>query len=123
MRVRYTRQALADLLAIADYIGEHNPAAAAKVEAAILSAIDLLADFPRLGRDRPELDARSLGIPRWPYTAYYRIENAEVWIVHIRDDRRRPVERAHALWRWRSDGGVWALRAEAEVGALRAGFF
>jgi plasmid stabilization system protein ParE len=94
MRVRYTRQALADLLAIADYIRERNPTAATKAETAVRSTIDLLADFPRLGRDRPELQARSLGVPRWPYTAYYRIENEEVWIVHIRDDRRRPVERA-----------------------------
>jgi len=94
MRVRYTRQALGDLFAIADYIRERNPTAAAKAEAAIRSTIDLLADFPQLGRDRPELDARSLGIPRWPYTVYYRIENEEVWIVHIRDDRRRPLETA-----------------------------
>jgi toxin ParE1/3/4 len=94
MRVRYTRQALTDLHAIADYIGERNPAAAAKAESALRSTIDLLADFPRLGRDRPELDARSLGIPRWPYIAYYRIENEDVWIVHIRDGRRPPVEPA-----------------------------
>jgi plasmid stabilization system protein ParE len=92
MRVRYTRQAVADLLAIADYIAERNPAAAARAETAIRSTIDLLADFPRLGRDRPELDARALGIPRWPYTPYYRIENEEIWIVHIRDGRRPPVE-------------------------------
>ncbi len=92
MRVRYTGQALADLVAIADYTREHNPTAAVKVETAIRSSIDLLADFPRLGRDRPDLEARALGIPRYPYTAYYRIEDEEVWIVHIRDDRRRPVE-------------------------------
>ena len=92
MRVRYTRQALADLLAIADYIRERNPTAAVKVETAIRSSIDLLADFPGLGRDRPDLQARALGIPRYAYTAYYRIEDEEVWIVHIRDDRRRPVE-------------------------------
>jgi toxin ParE1/3/4 len=92
MRVRHTRQALADLVAIADYIRERNPTAAVKVETAIRSSIDVLADFPRLGRDRPDLEARALGIPRYPYTAYYRIEDEEVWIVHIRDDRRRPVE-------------------------------
>jgi plasmid stabilization system protein ParE len=68
MRVRYTRQALADLVAIADYIGERNPKAAVKVETAIRSSIDLLADFPRLGRDRPDLEARALGIPRYSYT-------------------------------------------------------
>jgi plasmid stabilization system protein ParE len=92
MRVRYTQQALVDLVGIANYLLDRNPAAALKVEAAIRSTIGLLSDFPKLGRDRPELEARSLGIPRWPYTAYYRIEGGEVWIVHIRDDRRRPLK-------------------------------
>ncbi|HEY1245854.1 MAG TPA: type II toxin-antitoxin system RelE/ParE family toxin [Hyphomicrobiaceae bacterium] len=94
MRVRYTHQALRDLLAIADYIRERNPTAAVEVETAIRTSIDLLADFPGLGRDRPDLDARALGIPRYPYTAYYRIESEEVWIAHIRDNRRQPVERS-----------------------------
>jgi toxin ParE1/3/4 len=93
MKLRYTRQALADLFGIADYIRARNPAAAVVVEAAIRSTIDLLVDFPKLGRDHAELDARALGVPRYPYTAYYRIEGDEVWIVHIRDDRRRPPER------------------------------
>ena len=92
MKVRYTRQAVSDLLAIADYIRERNPSAAINVETAIRSAIDLLAGYPEIGRDRPDLEARALGIPRYPYTAYYRIENGEVWIVHIRDDRRKPPE-------------------------------
>jgi toxin ParE1/3/4 len=93
MRVRYTHQALSDLLAIADYIRDANPSAAILVEAAIRSAIDLLADFPKIGRDRPHLDARALGIPRYPFTAYYRIEDQEVWVVHVRDDRRKPPQR------------------------------
>ena len=93
MKVRYTRQAILDLLAIADYVGERNPLAATDVETAIRATINLLADYPRIGRDRPELDARSLGVPRYPYTAYYRIEGDEVWIVHIRDDRRMAPER------------------------------
>jgi toxin ParE1/3/4 len=94
MRVRFTRQALSDILAIAEYITGANPPAAIQVEAAIRSAIDLLADFPKIGRDRPDLDARSLGIPRYPFTAYYRIEGDEVWVIHIRDDRRWPVQRS-----------------------------
>ena len=92
MRVRYTRQALSDILGIADYIRKDNPAAAIEVETAIRSTIDLLAEFPKIGRDRPDLDARALGIPRYPYTAYYRVERDEVWIVHVRDGRRKPVE-------------------------------
>ncbi len=93
MKVRYTRQVVADLLGIADYIRDGNPSAAIAVETAVRSSIDLLADYPKIGRDRPELGARALGIPRYPYTVYYRIESDEVWIVHIRDDRRRPLRR------------------------------
>lgn len=93
MKVRYTRQAVADLLGIADYIRDRNPSAAIDVETAVRSTIDLLADYPKIGRDRPELDARALGVPHYPYTAYYRIERDEIWIVHIRDDRRKLPER------------------------------
>jgi toxin ParE1/3/4 len=92
MKVRYTRQALSDISLIADYIRERNPAAAVTVETAIRSTIALLADYPKIGRERRELGVRSLGIPRHPYTAYYHIEGNEVWVVHVRDDRRRPPE-------------------------------
>lgn len=93
MKVRYTRQAVADLLGIADYIRDRNPSAAIDVETAVRSTIDLLADYPKIGRDRLELNARALGVPRYPYTVYYRIERDEIWIVHIRDDRRKLPER------------------------------
>jgi toxin ParE1/3/4 len=92
MKVRYTRQAVADLDDIADYIRTHNPLAAVAVETAVRSTINLLADFPRIGSHRPQLDARALRTPRHLYTVYYRIEGDEVWIVHIRDDRRKPPE-------------------------------
>jgi toxin ParE1/3/4 len=92
VKVRYTREAIVDLISIADYLRQHRPAAATAVEQAISSAIDHLERFPEMGRDRPELGVRALGIPRQPYTAYYRIDGDEIWIVHIRDGRRRPVE-------------------------------
>ncbi len=91
MKLRYTRRSVDDIARIADYIRAHNPAAAASIELAILSIVDLLSDFPLLGKDRPDLNARALGIPHHPFTVYYRIEGEEIWIVHIRDDRRKPI--------------------------------
>lgn len=88
MRIRYTRQAMLDVVAIADFLRMRNPSAAVQIEQAIRSTIELLGEFPMLGRPRPDLDVRVLGIPRYPYSAYYRIEGDEIWIVHIRDDRR-----------------------------------
>ncbi len=92
MKVRYTPEAVGDLHNIGAYLIQRSPAAAAAVEHAIIAAVDHLVRFPRMGRDRPELGVRALGIPRQPYTAYYRIEGDEIWIVHIRDGRRRQVE-------------------------------
>jgi plasmid stabilization system protein ParE len=65
MKLRYTRQAVADLFGIADYVRARNPAAAIDVETAVRSTIDLLADFPKLGRDRllPRRGRRDLDRP------------------------------------------------------------
>ena len=90
MIVRYTPRAIADLNDIADYLLPLNAAAALAVEAGIRGTIGHLADHPLLGRDRPDLAARALGVPRFPYTIYYRIAGDTVAIVHIRDDRRQP---------------------------------
>ena len=94
MKVRFARQAVSDIAHIADFIRADNPAAADGVAQAMQSTIDLLGEFPMLGRHRPDLGVRVLGIPRYPYTVYYRIEVDEIWIVHVRDDRRQQPERS-----------------------------
>jgi addiction module RelE/StbE family toxin len=93
MKVRYTRRALSDVASIAEYIHQHNPAAAQRVEAAIRSTVEMLTDFPKIGRECSELSARSLGVPRYPYTVYYRVRGKRVSILHIRHDSRKPVKR------------------------------
>jgi plasmid stabilization system protein ParE len=50
MKVRYSREAIADLIGIADYIREHNPRAAEAVEKRIRASIDQLETFPLIGR-------------------------------------------------------------------------
>ena len=91
MTIRYTPRARSDLGSIFDYITERNPTAAQVVKAEIVFTIGLLADFPELGVDRPHLEVRALGVARYPYTIYYRIEGTDVWLIHIRDDRREPL--------------------------------
>lgn len=94
MIVRYTPRAIGDLIAIADYIKARNRQAAERVEAAITTSIEHLARHPNLGIDRPRLGVRALGVPRFSYTIYYRVDPDAVVIVHIRDDRRRPLRAA-----------------------------
>jgi toxin ParE1/3/4 len=50
MKLRFTRQATDDIVAIADYIREHNPVAAVRVRAAIYASLQNLILFPRAGR-------------------------------------------------------------------------
>ena len=76
MKVRYSREAIADLIGIADYIREHNPRAAEAVEKRIQASIDQLETFPLIGR--PTDDPEVMG--------------GEVVIHHIRHGRREPLD-------------------------------
>ena len=91
MRVRYLPRAFAEREAIFEYLDQHSSQGARNVKQAIVHAIRLLADFPMLGPETQERGAYELSIPRYPYKVYYRVEEAEVWIVHIRHTRREPL--------------------------------
>ena len=92
MRIAYTRRAVADIVAIADYIKQHNPDAGLRVEQAIKRTISYLASNPGLGINRPDLGMRKIGVPRFAYSIYYRVGDAAIKIIHIRDERRRPLQ-------------------------------
>jgi plasmid stabilization system protein ParE len=49
MRVRYTPRSRRDLEAIYAYIDEQSPGAARSVKRAIQHAVEILAEFPRIG--------------------------------------------------------------------------
>jgi plasmid stabilization system protein ParE len=95
MRIRYSRRAFAEREAIFDYLEKRNPQGALNLMRAIKGAIRSLAIHPRLGQVTNRVGIYELIVPRRPYKVYYRIEREEVWIVHIRDARRRP---------WQGDG-------------------
>jgi toxin ParE1/3/4 len=90
MRVRYTPQAQNDLDTIYNYLDERAPAAARAVKDLIERRISSLADFPLMAPATDEPGIRELTIVRYPYKVYYEIAGDAVWIVHIRDARRRP---------------------------------
>ncbi len=90
MRVRYTLRAQSDLDAIYAYIDQRAPAAARSVKELIERRIARLADFPFMAPETDEPGIRELTILRFPYKVYYEVIGEEVWIIHIRDARRRP---------------------------------
>ncbi|MGY3620783.1 type II toxin-antitoxin system RelE/ParE family toxin [Bradyrhizobium sp. USDA 10063] len=92
MKVRYTRRAFNDREAIYDFLEERSPNGAINVQRAILNTIHALRSYPRLGQRTEFADVYELTVPRYAYKVYYRLEGDEVWILHIRDARRRPLE-------------------------------
>lgn len=87
-----TPRAYDDLARIRDFMVARSPQGADNVRLAINATLEQLRDFPMTGRDRPELGVRSIGVARYSYTIYHRVLDDRVEIVHVRDDRRRPLE-------------------------------
>ena len=89
-RVQVTRQALADLERLFDFIAEHDPRRAREQLASVRRALKLPADHPFLGRDA-EAGRRELVLSRGRhgYVAKYRWLPAEgvVLILAVRHQR------------------------------------
>ncbi|HEY6564300.1 MAG TPA: type II toxin-antitoxin system RelE/ParE family toxin [Pirellulaceae bacterium] len=93
MTLRFTPRARDDLREIMDYIAKDNPVSADKVRQAISNACALIAARPHLGiRNARAPELRSRLVTRFPYRIHYFVENADVWIVHIRHSARRPLD-------------------------------
>ncbi len=94
MRLRWTRLAERDLEDIAAYIGQDNPAAAARV---VLELIDqaerLLTRHTALGRAGRVLGTRELVIGDLPYVIPYRVSDNHIEILRVLHTSRRWPER------------------------------
>ena len=89
MRLRYTPQALSDIVSIAAYILEYNTDAALRVRHTIQHSIDLVARYPHLGAlnaYRP--GTRSRAVARYPYRIHYAVAKQTIIILHIRHTSR-----------------------------------
>ena len=94
MKLRFTPRAAADLVAIADHVRTHSPAAALQVRAAILQSLQILLSFPHAGRLQATEGVRKFVTGKYPYLVYYTIdvEAAEIAIITIQHPAR---EREH----------------------------
>jgi toxin ParE1/3/4 len=92
MRVRYTPRARDDLQAIYRYLDQISPSVAKSVKRTLERRIRRLGDIPFMAPATTEPGIYELSIVRYPYKVYYRVENEEVRIVHIRHTSRRPPD-------------------------------
>ena len=75
--------ALADRIAIFDYIEADSPRAAVSVDDRIETCVEGLAQFPEMGRPGRINGTRELVISRTPYIAAYRIVGDTVRILRV----------------------------------------
>ena len=94
MTLQFTPRAGDDLRDIMQYIAREDPAAADRVGRAIFDTAALIARRPHLGiRNARAPKFRSRLVTQYPYRIHYFVEDADVWIVHIRHSARRPVDK------------------------------
>jgi toxin ParE1/3/4 len=88
-RVVWSRRALQDLEAIAEYIAEDSPAYAAVVVRNIVQQTRLLSQFPRSGRKVPEFDDENIReLLAYSYRIIYRFQENEVLIAAVIHGKR-----------------------------------
>jgi len=83
VRVRWLAIARADLLAIAEYVAQRNPAAASALEQAIRQQVGRLADYPRSGRPGRVEGTRELVVSGTPYIVAYRVMGDVVTVLRV----------------------------------------
>jgi plasmid stabilization system protein ParE len=86
----WTRRALADLEAIADFISAENPKAAETWVNRLFAAAERAAKFPRAGRRVPELardDAREILLKS--YRLVYLLTESRIQVLTVFEGHRR----------------------------------
>ncbi|MGF1609936.1 MAG: type II toxin-antitoxin system RelE/ParE family toxin [Kiloniellales bacterium] len=83
MRIRYDRQAIAQLDHILAYIARDNPRAAAKTVRYIRQSVRRLTIFPRSGRPGAVKGTRELVAPGTAYIVVYRATDDEIQVLGV----------------------------------------
>lgn len=88
-RLIWTEPALQDLEQLADYISLNDDAAAKRLIKKVFKQIELLEEFPEMGSVPEELaDTAYLHFFVKPLRIFYRIQNANVYIVYVMRQER-----------------------------------
>ncbi len=81
MKLRFTPRATENLVEIADYLQERNPAAARRVRAAIYDCLQNLILFPAAGRPQKTDRVRKFVTHKYAYLIYYIVDETAGDIV------------------------------------------
>lgn len=88
-RVRVRSNASAEFAEATGWYAERSPRAAARFVTAVEAAFEVLRDgahrFPVI-----LLDIRRVGVPRFPYSLYFKIRGGDCFVIAILHGRRHP---------------------------------
>jgi toxin ParE1/3/4 len=90
VKIRYTEPALVDLNSILDYIADHSPQGAKRVQSRIRYVIELLPNHPHIGVRTDDPAIRRLTTLPYPYLIFYEITESEITVHAARHAARDP---------------------------------
>ncbi|MBI5131696.1 MAG: type II toxin-antitoxin system RelE/ParE family toxin [Rhodopseudomonas palustris] len=92
MKVVYSRQALADLVRVAEYYSiAASPSVAQSIGRRIEDVVERIARAPESAPRVPQRSGvRTVLVVRYPFRIFYRIQQGQIEILHIRHTSRRP---------------------------------
>lgn len=91
MKPRFTRRATAQLRKILGDLTSQSPQGATSVSARMSDVLDLIVQFPQVGRPTARRGIRRITIVPYPYNVDYRLDGQEVVILGVRHASRRPI--------------------------------
>lgn len=83
MKIRWTAIAANDLKAVHQYLRKHAPTRADTIVDRILAGIDVLEQYPNLGRHGRLDGTRELVITGTPIIVFYRLRKSQVEILGV----------------------------------------
>ncbi|MBM3558959.1 MAG: type II toxin-antitoxin system RelE/ParE family toxin [Alphaproteobacteria bacterium] len=82
-KVRFGRTAQRDLAEMLGHVGRDDPRAALRLIDDIVARCERLADFPEMGRLRPDLGRGVRYLPLGERLAFYRLEDRHVVVLRV----------------------------------------
>jgi len=93
MRIIWSATAIANLVAIRQYVEQDKPEAARRLANRILQSVDLLAKYPYLGHPGRETETRELIVAGTPYIISYQVHRGRLAILAVLHAAQgRPLE-------------------------------
>jgi len=83
VKIRWTQSASDDLKSVHEYLSEHAPSPADTIVDRIFAGIDVLEQYPNLGRQGRLNGTRELVITGTPFIVFYRLRKSQVEILGV----------------------------------------